>query len=113
MANLAARVVRRTRRYGRTAGQRMGLIPYPGPAWPKAWSPSLADRLLRRPRPPIQAMTRAEFASLHKRHAWYKIRGPYMSAASLVAAELIERDGLRNALELDGAQRARGARGCP
>ncbi len=45
-------------------------------------------------------MTREEFASLHKRYAWYKIRAPYMSAASLAAADLLARHGLRSALEL-------------
>lgn len=100
MADQTARFARRVKRRVQRVGASLGLTAYPGPAWPDGWRPSLADRLARRPAPAIQALTRKEFTSLSRRYAWYKGRAAYMSAASLVAADLIARHGLVSALEL-------------
>jgi hypothetical protein len=45
-------------------------------------------------------MTRKEFASLRRRHDYYRGRAPYLSTAARLIAELVEREGLTTALEL-------------
>lgn len=87
----------------RRVGRRIGLIRPPvanGVVWPEPRRRTLEDRLKGRPGPAIRPMTRKEFASLRKRHDYYRGRAPYLSTAARLIAELVEREGLTSALEL-------------
>jgi hypothetical protein len=48
----------------------------------------------------IRPITRAEFDAVARRFPYYRNRWPYMAAAGREAADLIDRHGLRTALEL-------------
>ncbi len=50
--------------------------------------------------PPIRALTRAEFEAVAARHPYYRSRGRYLSVAAHAAHDLIDRHGLRSAVEL-------------
>ena len=60
----------------------------------------LAQRVLRRPPPPIQALRHVELLALAGAEPYYRARIGYLGAASRIARELIDRRGLRTALEL-------------
>lgn len=49
---------------------------------------------------PIRAITRVEFDDIASRHPYYRDRRRYFGAAAWVANDLIQRYGLRSALEL-------------
>jgi hypothetical protein len=100
MAEGTARGRRGPRSVARRVARRLGLIKPAGPVWPEPWRPSLANRLRGREQPPIEPMSRAQFASLRRRFRYYKNRAPYMSAAARLVAELIAREDLTSALEL-------------
>ena len=57
-------------------------------------------RLRGRPAPPIRALDRIELLDLATKVPYYRARRGYLGAAGLIAGELIERRGLRTALEL-------------
>lgn len=57
-------------------------------------------RVRGRPARPIRALDHIELLDLAARVPYYKARRGYLGAAGVIAAELIERRGLRTALEL-------------
>ena len=89
MATGAGRGSGGLRSYARRVGPRLGGVKPGGSVWPEPWRPSLGNRLRGRERPPIQPMSRDEFASLRGRYEYYKNRAPYMSAAARIVAGLI------------------------
>jgi len=60
----------------------------------------LARRLRGRPEPSIRPLRQSELVDLGVAEPYYKPRRVYMSAAGRIAADLIDRKGLRTALEL-------------
>ena len=60
----------------------------------------VARRLRGRPRPPIRPLRNHELVALGAAEPYYRPRRVYLSAAGRVARELIDRRGLRTALEL-------------
>jgi hypothetical protein len=60
----------------------------------------LGRRLLRRPPPALQPLRHVELLALAVAEPYYRARVGYLGAASKIARELIDRRGLRTALEL-------------